>query len=118
MKTKVVINTCYGGFGLSEAASEMLNNLKGYAPNDTGYINPEYGGFGGPRHDTDLVKVVEKLGKAASAKFGELTVVEIDEVRYIVDEYDGYESITTPFSIDWVIVDSPEARKEFPQYFL
>lgn len=42
-----------------------------------------------------LVQVVEKLGARASARFADLRVAEIgDEDLYIIEEYDGSESVT------------------------
>lgn len=47
-----------------------------------------------PRHDLDLVAVVEELGKEANGMCAKLKVVEIpDGMDYVIDEYDGYESV-------------------------
>lgn len=96
---KVVINVCYGGFSLSKEASEILrdqgvdiNPCYGYLPDDV------------PRHDKRLVEVVEKLGDKAGRKFSKLKVVEIDSLMYRIDEYDGWESVETPDSVDWVVI--------------
>lgn len=100
---KVVINNCYGGFSLSEEASEYLNER--YDMN----INPEYGflpyspsdGYI-PRHDKRLVEVVETLGEErASGSCSELVIVEISTPCYRIDEYDGMESVETPEGIEW-----------------
>lgn len=104
---KVVINKCFGGFGLSDQAIETLADLKGIRlykaaskrsifashyytdPELEDYYSPDY-----PRYDEDLVKVVETLGEAANSSFSDLVVVEIpDGVNYYVDEYDGMETI-------------------------
>lgn len=46
------------------------------------------------RDDPDLVKVVEELGDAAGGRFSQLEVVEIpDDVEFVIDEYDGLETI-------------------------
>ena len=83
---KIVINKCYGGFSLSEAAYEELGlKWDGY-----GY------GFNGDdkRTDPEMIAVVEKLGGAASGKFAELQVVEIpDGIDYRIEDYDGIEWI-------------------------
>lgn len=96
---KVVINVCYGGFSLSEEASEILRDqgididpCYGYLPDDV------------PRHDKRLVEVVEKLGDKANARFSKLNVVEIYSSIYRIDEYDGWESVETPDSVDWVVI--------------
>lgn len=53
------------------------------------------------RHDPALVQVVEELGDKAS---GECAKLRIDEVSgpYRIDEYDGFESVETPNSYDWI----------------
>jgi hypothetical protein len=53
------------------------------------------------RHDPALVQVVEELGEKANAQFAKL---RIDEVSgpYRIDEYDGFESVETPGSYDWI----------------
>lgn len=46
------------------------------------------------RHDPLLVKCVETLGIKANGACAKLKVVEIpDEVKYVIEEYDGLESI-------------------------
>lgn len=46
------------------------------------------------RTDKVLIEVVEELGEKASGRFGKLEVVEIpDNYYYIIDEYDGVETI-------------------------
>lgn len=81
---KVVINTCFGGFGLSQAAyKDMGMKWDGYG-HDSGLS----------RDDPRLVAAVEKLGSKANGGFADLRVVEIpDGVYYEIDEYDGNEHI-------------------------
>lgn len=46
------------------------------------------------RHNKNLIKVVEELGKKANGICAELAVVEIpDGTDYRIDEYDGLETI-------------------------
>ena len=54
------------------------------------------------RHDPALVQVVEELKDKANGMCAKL---RIDEVSgpYRIDEYDGYESVETPGSYDWII---------------
>lgn len=77
---KIVINKCYGGFGVSEEGLKMLN-LK----ND----------WDVDRKDERLIELVES-GVDISGFCAELEVVEIpDEATdWEMNEYDGYESIT------------------------
>lgn len=81
---KVVINKCFGGYGLSEAAYK--------------YMGLEWDGYGfafsGDRTNPQLVKCVETLGEAANGRFAYLKVVEVpDDVSWYIDEYDGSESV-------------------------
>lgn len=78
---KMVINTCFGGFGLSEAARVFLN-IK-YDSNIE-------------RDDPMLIICVEALGEKAFGSCAKLKVVTIpDEATdWELDEYDGAESIT------------------------
>jgi len=120
---KVVINKCYGGFGLSYAALVMLiemgsKHIKLMSPSDYfGEFNipkdiPENGEFNmcykayknkiicdnyyedSRRGCPMLVKVVEELGTRANGNHSDLAIVEIpDDVSFEIDEYDGMESI-------------------------
>ena len=53
------------------------------------------------RHDPALVQVVEELGKKACGGFAELAIDEVDG-PYRIDEYDGFESVETADSYDWI----------------
>ena len=84
---KVVINTCYGGFGLSEAAYEKLIEW-GIS------VRPRYWDTwtSDNRSHPLLVRLVEEMGDGASGQYASLKVVEIpDDVRWHVEEYDGME---------------------------
>ena len=119
MKTRVVISQAYGGFGLSEEAAKMFNELKGLKEGDKGWVNPDYGNVDWPRYDPDLVKVVETLGsKRASGGYADLAIIEFDGPKFRITEYDGYEGLETPDTVDWEIVNTPEAQQEYPEYFI
>ncbi len=83
---KIVVNRCYGGFGLSKAAYKELGiEWDGY-----GYAYCDYE----KRTDSKLVEVVEKLGELANGQFAELEVVDIpDGVDWEIDYYDGVETV-------------------------
>lgn len=120
MVNKVVINNCYGGFGLSNEAFDWLiehglgkgyyqenpnyiPNSKGYLSNQKYYLSytPEI-----PRHHPLLVQCVEELGNKANGPFSDLIVVEISGNEYLIDEYDGLESIKTPeMKVDWIKIN-------------
>ena len=105
MKFKVVINTCFGGFGLSDKAWDLLIERTGKSLDE---LKDEYIYLGckkdGARSCPHLIAVVEELGEAASAEdYAELEVVELEDKhgRYQIDEYDGRESVYTPDQMHW-----------------
>ena len=53
------------------------------------------------RHDPVLVQVVEELGDEASGEFAKLRIAEISG-PYRIDEYDGFESVMTADSYEWI----------------
>ena len=94
---KIVYNTCYGGFRLSEEGLNLYNK-KCQAHNlpmmDFGRYGPDGGDF--ERHDPLLVEVVEELGSKANGKHSELKIVKIPEIFrecYKIRDYDGQEWI-------------------------
>lgn len=112
---KVVINKCFGGFGISDQAFELLLSKKGIeyervqgAP-VLGYDTWNYydkGFAGDPNHqiydfqfedkrdDPELIAVIEELGEKAYGWAADLKIVEIpDDVEWYVEEYDGREWI-------------------------
>ncbi len=83
MAQRIVINACFGGFGLSTAAHKMLKKLG--APDVEWREN---------RDHPLLVRVVDELGEAASDNIAKLKIVEIpDGVEWHIEEYDGNEWI-------------------------
>lgn len=84
---KIVINACFGGFGLSAKAFEIYKELKGV--DDKWFYDRTI-----PRDDPILVKIVEEMGYEASGNYAELKVVEIpDDVEWQIEEYDGNEHV-------------------------
>ena len=80
---KVVINACYGGFGLSPGAKEYLRKL-----------GTEDNIYEIKRNHPALVKVVEELGEKANTPCSKLKIVEIpDEIDWVIEEYDGIEHV-------------------------
>ena len=53
------------------------------------------------RHDPVLVQVVEELGDKANGKYAKLAIAQVSG-PYRIDEYDGFESVETPNSYDWI----------------
>lgn len=125
MKHKIVYNNCYGGFCLSTKAIDWLEN-NASDPILINYIKikkEEYNNiidgnfkqkslcynisewFFEKRHHSDLVNVVEVLGKEASNTCSELSIKEINSRLYYIDVYDGYEDIIIPSSKQWIIIE-------------
>jgi len=83
--TKVVINKCHGGFGLSAAAESKYREL-------AGITDPDFHSLHIPRDDEHLIAVVELMSEEANNRFSELKIVEVpDDVNWYVEEYDGRE---------------------------
>lgn len=83
---KVVINTCFGGFNLSEEAIAAYAMMTGMAPEEVYTWEMK-------RDDPALVDVVETLG-GDMGYASKLKVVEIPvDVRWHIEEYDGVEHV-------------------------
>lgn len=109
---KLVLNKCYGGFGISKEAVEFMaadgchhakaaldasvkhkTNMYqyGYADNLDSY----------DRTNPHLIKAVEQLGKKANGPHAELVVVDIpDGEAYQIEDYDGMETVRQAY-IGW-----------------
>jgi hypothetical protein len=84
---RIVINTCYGGFGLSKAAIDRYNELAGTDQDHNSVYEIE-------RDDPALLQAVRELGDAANGSYAQLKIVEIPaDVNWTVEEYDGSEWI-------------------------
>lgn len=80
---KIVINTCYGGFGLTQVAEARYRTESG---------NTDISQYSIPRNDPILVNIVEELGEDSWGSFAELKIVDIpDDVEWEIEEYDGTE---------------------------
>jgi hypothetical protein len=88
---KILYNTCYGGFGLSE---EFIKHVNG---------SIDYQWYCG-RDDQELIQKAIDFGlDKASGMFANLAITEIPDIcNYEIDEYDGSESVnaTLPVSMD------------------
>jgi hypothetical protein len=106
---KVVINSDFGGFGLSDAAFERYLELKGIefarvsgrfegaAYYKAGHIDEEdhyLSYYDIKRDDPLLVQVIEEMGEEANGRYSSLKIIEIpDDVDWYVTEYDGLEHV-------------------------
>ena len=105
---KIVINTCYGGFGLSDKAIHRFAELSGinlYKKGDgyfsNYYTDPEFSDdsyFSSSdieRNSTILIQVIEELKDEANDRCANLKIVEIpDDVDWTIEEYDGLEWVS------------------------
>lgn len=113
---KIVVNSCYGGFGLSDEAFDWLIMNKAWTV--TKYLKdgktlkdknakltltdkPEfYGKYWAVmerdelRIDKDVIECVERLGNKANGNHAILRIAEIpNNIKWEIDEYDGIESV-------------------------
>jgi hypothetical protein len=109
---KIVLNGCYGGFGLSREAVERYAEIKGWSVDtdeyDYSYMIDEKGEhvshYDLDRTDPVLVQVVEELGEKANDSYSALYIVSVEKgTKYYIDEYDGIETFRTPDNIDWLV---------------
>ena len=112
---EVVINVCFGGFGLSDAAIERCIEL-GMTVGSQAEINnrgkqdffrwdkPQFGQMYAEadcsrkefRADPRVVQAVRELGEAANGPCAKLKIVDIPfdgPEGWSIDEYDGFEKI-------------------------
>ena len=93
---KVVINKCYGGFGISAAVRKELGLPKSeYCSiynEDLGIKSSNYNAI---RSDKRLINAIEKIGiENSHGDHAKLKIVEIpDGIDFYIDDYDGIESI-------------------------
>ena len=110
---KVVYNDCFGGFSLSvEAVRWLRENGHGKIQNiaKTYQMVPMERTFGChlediERHDPDLVRCVETLGKRASGALANLKVYKLKGNRYRNDEYDGSEDVYEPEDEEYITIE-------------
>lgn len=82
---EIVINSCYGGFGLSDRALIEYKKMAGISQND--FFDRDIS-----RDDPYLIKIVRSLGMAANGSHANLKIVEIPaDIDWLVQEYDGLE---------------------------
>ena len=93
---KIVINSCFGGFGISDAQGFALE-LK---PQESLYTDEQYKYYWdcwGPEYEwmrTDPRLIASVEAGDLGGRHAKLTVVEIpDNVHWQIHEYDGSESI-------------------------
>ena len=110
-----MINTCFGGFDISNAAFEEVLRRKNVAyektPAKHKFVDNEFdywkAGQAGEddaylssydyredRADADLIAVIEEMGEASFGWAADLKIVEVpDNVDWYIHEYDGLEHV-------------------------
>ena len=93
---KIVINDCWGGFGVSEDVYKELGitwDEYGYLDNE--HFNIKSANFDAYRSHPKLIAAIEKVGiEKASGWLAKLKIVEIpDDVDWYIHDYDGMETI-------------------------
>tara|TARA_Y100000310_G_scaffold315037_1_gene365134 strand:+ start:438 stop:803 length:366 start_codon:yes stop_codon:yes gene_type:complete len=96
---KIVINKCYGTFGLSDRAIKRYAELSGITlkenPGATLYTSKYvFYPMEIERNDINLIKVVEELKENANGRYSNIKIIEIpDDVDWRIYDYDGIEHI-------------------------
>lgn len=85
---RIVINTCFGGFKLSDEAFELYKEAKKIKDDD-------FHDWEIPRDDQLLIDVIESLGEKANGFCADLKIIEIpDDVKWQIEQYDGKEWVS------------------------
>jgi hypothetical protein len=119
---KIAINSCYGGFSLSQKGLKRFYQLKGREcfffdyhlnplnlednpelqfiaydiPNPTEETSNEHGLDSRPENRTDphLIQTIEELGILANGAYANISIIEIpDDVKWVLNEDDGMETV-------------------------
>jgi hypothetical protein len=89
---KIVINTCYGVFGLSIEAEKMLAKKKGFDSRSEWNRSHRSSDLCEFRDDPDLIEIVETMGDASYSPCAKLSIVTIPaDVEWQIEDYDGAE---------------------------
>ena len=111
MGKKVVLNNCYGGFGLSRACVERMAQLGSEQAKRE--LNADWNRnrwcdgmtMKGNRHCPILVRAVEELGcSRASGHSADLRIVTVKGDRYMIRSYDGFEQLVEPDDLNWIMI--------------
>ena len=99
---KILINRCYGGYGISNEAIELWFSKKGLPMKteitdygDTRYYHEDNIVWSIDRNDPTLIEIFEEIGsERTSGEHANLTLEELpDFCQYKIGEYDGQEWI-------------------------
>ena len=113
MENFVAFNNCDGEFSLSplavrwladrgvEKAWELIDSL-GLSIH---IITIDEAMLGLKRHSPLLILCIEELGKEASGECSSIEIVKINSKRYVVRSTNGIETVLTPETMNWNIID-------------
>lgn len=92
---KIVINSCFGGFGLSDECSKALGGVRYETGQSHYYAFLDDKLKTNLRTNPKLIELMETKGsKWCSGEFAELKVIEIpDGINYYISDYDGIETV-------------------------
>ena len=107
---EIVINSCYGGYGLSLLALKTYLEYQGLTyevrrddkydeefiyllESDSPFMYEDI-----KRDDPNLIKVIKELGEESFGDFAHLKIVKVpSRLQYKIIDYDGYETVTEQF---------------------
>ena len=106
---KIAINTCFGGYNLSNSAIAEYARLTGMDLEVDEYCDfnllkdgKYYSANRIKRTDPVLIEVIERLGDEAAGNCSRLEIVEIPTgEKYRITDYDGNEGIELASEIHW-----------------
>ena len=103
--SKVAINKCYGGFSISKECAKWIENEYGIDLSKEYDYGAYY--FDEKRHAKELIEAIETLGsKVCSGDCARILLEDCDSGLYLIEEYDGYETLITPdYEFDWIKIE-------------
>lgn len=85
---EILLNGCYGGFGVSKKALDLYNKRTGKNVMDDYELRDDC------RTDPILIDIIKELGEEANGSCSKLYVDEVpDGYDYWIEEYDGVETL-------------------------
>jgi hypothetical protein len=108
--TKIVYNATFGGFNLSDEGAYRYAELKNISLYKDGIFGQFFSGgnfftlIDVARTDPILIQVIEELGEKANTPLSKLKIIDLPSgTKYIINEYDGLETVMTIDDFDWKI---------------
>lgn len=92
---EIVLNACYGGFGISDEAKKWLSE-RGMTTEQIEFEVDRHWPTNEIRMNPLLIECVKTLGKKANGNHSDLRIETFSGNKIRIDEYDGIESLKTP----------------------